>query len=214
MKVLICEDHEIFRDGIRKDIEKGLQGPHIIDEAVNGDEALHFLKKEQYDVVLMDIKLPGKTGLDLLQIIKITWPNQIVLMLSNYDESDYAYKALLYGASGYLNKAVSSRELIFFMQKALRGGLCFSPEIEQMAIEAKKIKKKHHIEYKHELLTDRQFMLLKMFGEGKSNKIIAKELHIGEKSISAHKHQIKKCMNFKDDNEMQSYYNNYILNQT
>jgi DNA-binding NarL/FixJ family response regulator len=213
MRVLICEDHEIFRDGIRQDIEKLLTGPHIIGEAANGDEALHLLDKGQYDLVLLDIKLPGKTGMDLLQFIKIKWPGQRVLMLSNYDESDYAFKALQYGASGYLNKDVSPRELIFSIQKVMRGDLCFSPETQQMAEDAKKIKKKYHSEYKHDLLTDHQYKLLKMFGEGKSNKTIAKELNIEERSVGSHKYKIKMIMNFKDNSEMQSYCNKYILNK-
>ncbi|MEI6851490.1 MAG: response regulator transcription factor [Bacteroidota bacterium] len=206
MKILICEDQETYRHGIIDDINKGLPGRNIIHEAANGDQAKEYLSQQSYDIVLMDIKLPGKSGMEWLQFIKIKWPDQAVIMLSNYEETDFAFTAYKYGASGFLNKAVSTRELIQAILKGAGGGTCFSQQIEQMIQDAKKTRKKSHAEFNHPLLSDHQIKFMKMWVMGRTSNEIALQLKIHPKSVSSQKSKIKNLMGFKSDSEMYSYY--------
>lgn len=210
MKVLICEDHPIYRQGVVKDIMDYLQGPHIIHEAGDGHEALKYIQNNTYDIILMDIKLPGKSGMDLLKLIQIQCPEQRVLMLTFYEEAEYALAAHLNGAAGYLTKTVSPRKLTEVMQIIVKGGRYFSVETEEMAVHANKCHNKAHREFGHPVLTDCQYRLLVMFCEDRSYLSIAEELNIGEKTVSSHKNQIKKLMNFADDWQMRQYYRNHI----
>ena len=121
MKILICDDHKIVRDGLRQILYQ-LQGVTTIGEAGDGNEALMLLKNEVFDIILLDISLPGKSGLEVLQSVKEKWPSTNVLMLSMYPQEQYAIRALNLGASGYLTKDTASEELLIAVKKVSEGG--------------------------------------------------------------------------------------------
>ena len=116
MKILICDDHKIVREGLRQILGR-LSEITLIGEAGNGDEAIDLLKKDDYNILLLDISLPDKNGLEVLQIVKERWPAINVLMLSMLPQEQYAIRALKMGASGYLTKDTASEELLLAVKK-------------------------------------------------------------------------------------------------
>jgi len=210
MNLLICDDHPVVRSGLRKDIADLMGFNHRVDDAKNGEQAIELLKQNQYDIVLMDIQLPGKSGMDVLQHIILKYPGLPVLMLSNFEDIDYGYESYKQGAAGFLNKTVLPSELIFSIKKVVGGGKCFSSMVMQMADDARKSHKKTHTEYGHELLTDQKIKILIMSCEGKSQQYIGSKMHIEVGSVSSHLKQIDFIMNFTNKCDRMSYYQNHL----
>jgi two-component system invasion response regulator UvrY len=130
MKILICDDHKIVREGLRQ-ILLQMEGVSLISEASTGNEALAILKNDFFDVVLLDISLPEKSGLEVLQTIKTKWPSINVLMLSMLPQEQYAMRALKLGASGYLTKDTASEELLQAVTKVSAGGKYISQSLAE-----------------------------------------------------------------------------------
>ena len=120
MKILICDDHKIVRDGLCQILQQ-LKEATIIREAGDGNEALTILKNDIFDIVLLDISLPDRSGLEILQSVKSKWPSTNVLMLSMHPQEQYAMQALKLGASGYLTKDTASEELLIAVKKVSEG---------------------------------------------------------------------------------------------
>jgi len=130
MRILICDDHKIMRDGLRQMIS--LMGNVLcIKEAASGEEALNHLKTEAFDILLLDISLPDRSGLDVLEIVKLKWPEVNVLILSMHAQQQYAVRALKLGASGFLSKDVASEELLVAIRKVASGGIYVSDSLAE-----------------------------------------------------------------------------------
>ena len=201
MKILIADDHLIVREGL-KQIVSDLSDVSEIDEAENGFGVLAKLAEKEYDVVIMDISMPGKNGLDTLKEIKKNKPDQPVLMLSVHDEEQYGMRVLKAGASGFIPKHSEPEEFKKAILKAVRGKKYLSDNLTEKL--ATNLYEGRNLAL-HELLSDREFQVLKFIVEGKSVKEIAEELFLSVKTISTYRSRILEKLNFKNNSELMRY---------
>lgn len=201
IRILIADDHAIVRRGL-KQILSEIPEVEAIDEAGNGQEVLAKLGKSGYDLVLLDISMPGRSGLDVLKQIKADRPGQQVLMLSMHPEEQYAVRALKAGASGYLTKESAPEELITAARKILSGGKYVSAALaEKFASELNRDIEKAP----HETLSDREFEIMLMIASGKTVKEIGDELALSIKTVSTYRSRILAKMNLKNNAEITRY---------
>lgn len=201
MKILICDDHKIVRDGL-KQILFQLGGTIQIDEAGNGNEALNLLKKETFDILLLDISLPDMNGMEVLQSVKAKWPSINILMLSMMPQEQYAILALKLGASGYLTKDTASEELLLAVKKVSEGGRYISNELaENLALNLTK----DFSHQKHESLSGREFEIMIKLANGKSLQEIGNELFISDKTVSTYRSRIMEKMEMSKNTDLTRY---------
>lgn len=200
-KILVVDDHTILREGL-KQILAETSGLEVAGEASNGQEALEKMQAGHWDVVLLDISLPGPNGLAVLQQIKERYPGVPVLVLTMYAEEQYALRALKAGAAGYLTKESASNQLIAAIQKVAGGGTYVSPSLmERMVSDLGKDLKRPS----HETLSDREFQVLCMIASGKSLTEIAADLDLSVKTVSTHRTRMFKKMRLKNNAELIHY---------
>lgn len=201
MKVLIADDHSIVREGL-KQILKEVISNALIEEAITGDEALEFIKKHEYDFVIMDISMPGKSGLDVLQIIKEREIVLKILVLTMHPQEQYAIRALKLGASGYLCKSSLYEELAIAIKTILNGKRYISTSLaESILFDSFDNRNKSP----HEKLSERQFQIMRMLSNGKSVGEISSELFISDKTVRTHRLRILEKMNLKNNAELIVY---------
>ena len=201
MKILICDDHKIVRDGLKQILQQ-LGGATVIGEAGDGSEALNLLKKEQFDILLLDISLPGMSGMEILQAVKAKWPSINVLMLSMMPQEQYAILALKLGASGYLTKDTASEELLLAIRKVSEGGKYISHGLaENLALHLTTDSSKQ----KHEILSGREFEIMIKLANGKSLQEIGNELFISDKTVSTYRSRIMEKMELSKNAELTRY---------
>jgi Response regulator containing a CheY-like receiver domain and an HTH DNA-binding domain len=201
MKILICDDHKIVRDGLRKILQQ-MSEVTFIGEAGDGKEALIMLKGDEYDVILLDISLPDRNGLEVLQSVKTKWPSTNVLMLSMHPQEQYAIRALKLGASGYLTKDTAAEELIMAIKKVSEGGKYISLSLaENLALHLDE--DMHRL--KHELLSNREFEIMIKIANGKALQEIGNELFISVKTVSTYRCRIMEKMGLKKNTDLTRY---------
>ena len=201
IRILIADDHPIVRAGFKQVLS---ETPDLIvaDEAGNGQEVLEHLKKKKYDVVLLDISMPGKNGLEILGDLKTDYPKLPVLILSIYPEEQYAIRALRAGASGYLTKASAPHELISAIRKISQGGRYISASLaEKLAsyLDADMTKSPH------ETLSNREHQVMRMIASGKTVSEIAGSLNLSVKTISTYRSHVLEKMKMKNNAEITLY---------
>lgn len=186
IRVLIVDDHPVIRRGLRDIIESATE-MQVGGEASNAAEALTLVQRGGFDVVLMDITMPGRTGLEALKDIHIDTPNLPVLMLSIHPEDQYAVRALKAGASGYLTKDSAPEELVNAINKVVRGGKYVTASLaERLASEIGQ----REVSAPHELLSDREYQVLCEIGKGKTVSQIAQEMSLSVKTVSTYRTRI------------------------
>lgn len=203
IKVLLVDDHTIVRHGlirILSEMECGLE----IDEANNGQEALAMFNSSDYSLVLLDISMPGRNGLEILKCIKRDKPSVPVLMLSMHSERQYAVRSLRLGASGYLTKESASNELQEAVTKVLSGGKYLGPSMAELLAETF-LEAKKPAEHLHESLSDREQQLVAMMATGKTMTEIANELCLSIKTISTYRSRILGKLNLRTNGEIIAY---------
>lgn len=201
MRILICDDHKIVREGLRRIIRQ-LPEVTFIGEASDGNEALMLLKNDPFDIVLLDISLPDRNGLEILQAVKAKWPLTNVLILSMHPQEQYALRALKLGASGYLTKDTASEELLLALKKVSSGGKYISLSLaESLAINFDKDSTRQ----KHELLSSREFEIMIRLANGKSLQETGDELFISNKTVSTYRSRIMEKMQFTKNTELTRY---------
>jgi len=201
LRILIADDHAIVRKGLGKVLAEALQ-PLQVDEAEGGQEAVSKVLKKEYDLVVLDIKMPGKGGLDALKEIKQHRPKLPVLILSMHPEEQFAIRALRAGASGYLTKECAGDDLVLAIRKALKGERYISPSLVQImagGLNADSEKPPH------ETLSDREYQVMIMIGSGKTVGAIAKELCLSAKTISSYRTNLLLKMGMKNNAEITHY---------
>ena len=183
IQVLLADDHAMIRDGL-KQIISFVDQMEVVGEAANGDEVLQKIRTLKVDVLVLDMSMPGKSGIALIQQINATNPKLPILVLSMHQESQYAVQAMRAGASGYITKNTASNQLIEGIRKVAEGGTFVSPGISE-----KLIKQLHKPEQDlpHTRLTPREFQIFNMLVEGHSVNDIANILSLSNKTISTHK---------------------------
>ena len=201
IKILIADDHPIVRKGLKEIIEV-TPDMMVGDEASNGQEALEKVRKNDFDVVLLDISMPGRSGLEILKELKSEKPELSVLILSMHPEEQYAVRVLKAGASGYLTKESAPDELIAAIRKASIGRKYVSSSLgEKLAFDLEIDSEKPL----HETLSDREYEVMRMIASGKTISEIAKKLFLSVKTISTYRSRILEKMRVKSNVELTHY---------
>lgn len=201
IKVLITDDHPVVRRGIRQILEDE-EWISLIDEAGSGKELFERMKEREYDVILLDISLPGRSGLDLISQIKETQQSAAVLMLSIHSEEVYAIKAIKYGASGYLTKSSAPEELISAIHKVSAGGRYISASLAEKMAETLLSESEKPLQ---QLLSSRELEVLGLFATGKSVAQIAVELSLSPKTISTYRERLLEKLKLKTTADLIRY---------
>ncbi len=186
MRIMIADDHAIIRDGLKR-ILSTVPDMEVAAEAVDGTDVVEQLRSTAVDVLLLDMSMPGKSGIALIQQIKASHPALPVLVLSMYRESQYAVQAIRAGAAGYLTKNAESDQLIGAIRKVARGGTIVSTLVAEKLV---KQLQQPASAYPHTFLTPREFQIFQMLVEGSSINDIAHSLSLSSKTVSTHKANI------------------------
>ena len=201
IKILIADDHPVVRKGLKEIIEV-TPDMMVGDEASNGRETLEKVRKSDFDVVLLDISMPGRSGLDILKELKSEKPELSVLILSMHPEEQYAVRVLKAGASGYLIKESAPGELIAAIRKASKGRKYISSSLaEKLAFDLEIDAEKPL----HETLSDREYEVMRMIASGKTISEIAKKLFLSVKTISTYRSRILEKTGMKSNAELTHY---------
>jgi len=201
IKILVADDHAVVREGV-KQILSETADMVVAAEASSAQEVLNKVWENNYDLVLLDISMPGRGGLDVLKQLKDEKPGLPVLILSIYPEEQYAVRALRAGASGYLTKESAPDELIAAIRKISQGGKYVSASLaEKLAFDMEIGAEKPP----HEMLSDREYQVICMIAKGKTVKEIAGELSLSVKTISTYRSRILEKMRMKNNAELTYY---------
>ena len=201
MRVLICDDHPIVRKGLREILQE--EGPAVtIGEAASAEDALDLARKQSWDAVMLDITMPGRSGLELLKQLREERPNLPVLVLSVHPAEQYALRVLRAGASGYLTKESAPDELLTAVRRILRGGRYISPSVgETLAADLGR----RGDELPHQTLSDREFEILRLLASGKRPSEIADELHLSVKTVSTYRARVLQKLKLQTTAQLMRY---------
>ena len=190
VEVLLVDDHTIFRAGLIRLLDEEPQITSIT-EAADGNAALEQIRAKRFDVVLLDINLPVRSGLELIEPIHRLAPNLPVLVLSMYSATQYALRAFESGAQGYVSKDMESTELVAAITKVVRGGKYITPEVAEKMLE--KIDA-YHGDDRHLELSNREFAVMVRIASGTSLTATAEELHLSVKTVSTYRSRLLRKM--------------------
>ena len=185
-KIIIVDDHPIFRSGLKQILDDEYD-MEVVAEAGNARQLYRVLEEKKWDVIVLDINLPGENGLDILKELKYRFKKVFVLFLSNHPESQYGTRALKAGAAGYMTKEAAPRELVTALRKIVAGGRYISPTM------AEKLANGLNLDIKksaHETLSDREFQVMCLLGSGKTVTEIATELLLSVQTVSTYRSRI------------------------
>lgn len=199
IEVILVDDHQIVRDGIRLLIE-GMDGIQVIDEAGSAKEMQGILKSKIPDLAIIDISLPGMSGIELAAFLTDEYPQIKILMLSMYTSEDFIFNSIKAGALGYLPKNTTKKELNRAIVEIMGGREYFSESISNVILKSyvKKAQSEQEPEKKDlDALSNREQEVLRLFSEGKSNKEMADELFISTRTVESHKNHIMQKLELK-----------------
>ncbi len=201
IRVLVADDHTIVREGL-KQILAMHDDITVAGEAANGNDVLKMVREKTWDVLVTDMSMPGRSGIELIKLVKEACPKLPVLVLSMYGEDQYAVRVIRAGASGYLNKESASDQLVGAIRKVASGGVHVSAATAEAMF--------HNLRgdttsAPHEQLSDREFQVLRMIAMGKSSSDIADELKLSPKTVSTHKTRILEKMRMSNQAELIRY---------
>ena len=200
-KMLIADDHPVVREGLKR-ILLEVSEMTTVDEAGTSQEVLERVQKDDYDLVLLDISMPDRSGLDVLKELKRTKPDLQILVISIHPEEQYAVRAMRAGAAGYLTKESAPDELITAVRKVLLGGKYVSSSLAEKLAFALQVDVEKPL---HETLSDREYQVMCMIASGKTVKEIAGELMLSAKTISTYRSRILRKMQVKSSVELIRY---------
>ncbi len=201
IKVVIADDHAIVREGL-KQMVSGIADMQVVGEAESGDQALKLIRAENWDILLLDIAMPGKHVLELIKLAKQQHPSRPILILSMYPEDQYAIRMLRAGADGYLTKETAPAHLVAAIRKLAEGGKYISEAM------AEKLLGELHSDHQkplHATLTDREFQVFYAIGTGKGMTEIASNMALSVKTVSTYRTRIMKKMKMTKNVEIIQY---------
>jgi two-component system, NarL family, invasion response regulator UvrY len=201
IKILVVDDHAVVRRGLRQILAE-TSDLHVAGEAGSAAEAMQKVQGERWDVVVLDVGLGGKSGLDLIADIRKLRPEARVLVLTMFSEEQYAVRAIRAGAAGFLTKESAPDKLVDAVRKVASGGRFISPELAETlaSMVAGEGSGKPH-----ERLSNREFEILKLIGSGKTVSQIAEDLTLSVKTVSTHRTRILRKMDMKTNAELTHY---------
>lgn len=201
IRVLLADDHAIVRAGL-KEILADTGDIAVAGEATNGPEVMACVRGQDYDVAVLDMSMPGRSGIELIKQVKSEKPKLRILVLTMHSESQYAVRALKAGASGYLTKEAAAEQLVAAIRRIAGGGAYVSPETaERLVLDAAP----QADAAPHTLLSDREFQVLQMIASGRTVGDIAKRLSLSVKTVSTHKTRILQKMGLANQAELIRY---------
>ena len=201
IRILVADDHTVVRRGLRQILLEGFPGA-FVEEVGDAEDLIKNVIKSTWDVVISDLSMPGRSGLDALQQIKQLNPNLPVLILSIHPEEQYALRVLKSGASGYLSKDMAPDELVNAVKKVMLGKKYITAAVaEKLAATLDQ----DHNKPLHEYLSDREFNVLKMLAAGRSVSEIAESLFLSVTTVSTYRSRIMAKMNLKNNAELTLY---------
>ena len=201
MRILIADDHAVVRQGLKQILAAEFKQA-VFGEASTGQQALELAWRENWDVLVLDITMPGQNGLDVLKAIKKSRPRLPVLMLSMHPEDQFAVRMLKIGAAGYMTKESAPAELVGAVKKVVSGGRYVSPALAEkmaayLAIDVQTAP--------HERLSDREFVVLRLIASGKTVSAIAQELSLSVKTVSTYRTRILEKTGMQNSAELTHY---------
>ncbi len=201
IRVLIVDDHAIVRQGLRRILEEA-KGMQVGGEAANGIEALTMMRMGKWDVILLDISMPGKNGVDTLKQI-LEWDKDAkVLILSMYPEDQYAVRLMKGGAAGYMTKETAPEQLVEAIRRVVEGKKHISPTLAELLLQECGL---DSTKLPHEMLSDREYQVLRMIGSGKQVSEITDVLSLSVKTVSTYRAHILEKMKLKNNAELTYY---------
>ncbi|MEO8403161.1 MAG: response regulator transcription factor [Chitinophagaceae bacterium] len=202
MRILIADDHAIARRGLKEILLEGFPSAEV-ETVNNAEELIARIIKESWDVVISDINMPGRSGLDALHQINKEFPKLPVLVLSFHPEEDYAVRVIRAGAAGYLNKdAAIESELINAVNQVVRGRKYITPSIAERLVQELSQDKQKQL---HEILSDREFDVFKLLAQGKTTGEIAEKLSLSVNTIGTFRSRILAKMSMRTNADMTAY---------
>jgi DNA-binding NarL/FixJ family response regulator len=201
IRIVLADDHTILREGLKQVLRT--EGDfEIVAEAQDGNEVMQRVRDLDFEVLVLDMSMPGKSGVEIIKQVKAENPRIRVLVLTMHDEHQYAVRALRAGASGYLTKEGASAQLVSAIRKVAAGGAFISTEVaEQLALNAMPGSQGEP----HEALSNREFQVFRMLAEGKSVSDIAERLNLSVKTVSTHKANLMQKMGMETTGEIIRY---------
>ena len=207
IRIVLADDHTIVREGL-KQLLAGAPEFSVIAEAQDGSEVLKRVRENDFEVLLLDMAMPGKSGIDLIKQVHAEKPKLRILVLSMHEEQQYAVRALKAGAAGYITKDSASARLVEAIRKVAGGGAVISPAVaEQFALAAMP----QNEALPHTALSDREFQVFEMLASGASVSAIAERLNLSVKTVSTHKAHLMQKMNLANQSELVRYALNHRL---
>ena len=201
MRILLVDDHAVVREGLKR-VLAGMAGSLEIGEAPDAPRALELVRRSEWDCALVDIMLPGQTGLELVKELHRVQPRLPILVLSMFPEEQYAVRMLRAGASGYLNKESATEQLVSAIRIVLAGGKYVSAKMaSQIATELTSASSRS----RHEELSDREFTVLRMMAAGMTGKDIARKISISNKTVSTYRTRILKKLHLRNNAQLVAY---------
>ncbi|HEV8538633.1 MAG TPA: response regulator transcription factor [Bacteroidota bacterium] len=201
IRVLITDDHPLVREGLIKILREEVD-MKVIGEAQNAAEAMEHLKQHDVDVLILDISLPGKSGLDMLKDLKQRYPKLRILILSMHPEDRFAKRVLKTGASGYITKESAPDQLVNAIRKVFGGGKYISPALAEQLAAGLELNTDQPL---HEILSDREYQVLSMIAGGKKTQEIAEKLSLSPKTVNTYRARVLQKMHMRTNAELIHY---------
>ena len=197
IKIIIADDHQLIREGLKRVIQRETDF-ELIAETDNPLEVIELVQTKEFDVLILDINFPQKSGFEVLKEVKLIKPQSRILMLSIHPEERYALRTLKAGASGYLNKDCEPEELLNAIRTISVGKKYITPSIGDRLLSSKD----NSLENPLEILSDREFEVLRLIAEGKNQTEIAEMLSLGVSTVNTYRSRILEKLELKSDSEI------------
>jgi two-component system, NarL family, invasion response regulator UvrY len=201
IKIIIADDHAIVRQGLKQIVSADEQ-MKVVGEVQSGAELLQLVRREDVDVVILDISMPGRNGIEILKDLKRSYPQLPILVLSMYSEDQYAVRAFKAGAAGYMTKESAPGELVEAIKKAYQGGKYISPRVAELLAEYVETKV---VDEPHKALSDREFEVFMMLARGTTVGQISIDLNLSVKTVSTYRTRILDKMQMATNADLTRY---------
>ena len=211
VKIMIADDQQLIRESLKIILDSDPDF-EVVKVVGSGQEVLDALKTESIDIILMDVRMPNMSGVDCTRIVKTKYPNIKVIILTTFDDDEYIYDALKYGASGYLLKGCSLEELSLAIHNVLSGGACFNPNVAGKVAQffSKMANSNVDVSFENENtdveLSDTEWKIIAQIGHGYSNKEIAQKLGFSEGTIRNYLSVILDKLSLRDRTQLAIWY--------